>query len=142
MASRKRCRCGRKVVFFRKYEGSYLCRQCFLESIEKKFKRTVRKYGMLKSGDKIAVALSGGKDSSAVLYLMNKIVKPRRDIDLIAIMIDEGTGDYRKKHLELAKKFCKKLGVKYHVFSFKDEFGKGMKQKVREIDKGKVKILQ
>jgi uncharacterized protein (TIGR00269 family) len=142
MVSRKRCSCGRKVVFFRKYEGSYLCKQCFLESIEKKFKRTVRKYGMLKSGDKIAVALSGGKDSSAVLYLMNKIVKPRRDMDLIAIMIDEGTGEYRKKNLELAKRFCKKLGVKYHIFSFKDEFGKTMKQKVREIDKGRVKIKE
>lgn len=142
MVSRKRCSCGRKVVFFRKYEGSYLCKSCFLESIEKKFKRTVRKYGMLKSGDKIAVAFSGGKDSSAVLYLMNKIVKPRRDMGLIAIMIDEGTGDYRKKHLALAKKLCKKLGVEYHIFSFKNEFGKTMKQKVKEIDKGRVKIKE
>jgi uncharacterized protein (TIGR00269 family) len=137
-----RCRCGRRVVFFRKYEGSYLCRDCFMKSIEKRFKRTIRKHNMLRSGDRVAVSLSGGKDSSAVLYLMSKIVKPRKDMELIAIMIDEGTGEYRRKNLELAKKLCKKLGVEYHIFSFKDEFGKGMKQKVREIEKGDTKIRE
>jgi uncharacterized protein (TIGR00269 family) len=137
-----RCSCGRKAVFHRKYEGTYLCRDCFLRSIEKKFKRTVRKHGMIRSGDRVGVAFSGGKDSSAVLYLMNKIVSPRRDMSLVAIMIDEGSGEYRKKHLELARKFCKKLGVEYHCFSFREEFGKGITQKAREIRRGDSKIKE
>jgi len=143
MVSKKiKCKCGKRVVFFRKYEGSYLCKECFLKSIEKKFKRTVRKYGLIKSGDKIAVALSGGKDSSAVLYLMNKIVKPRRDVDLFAILIDEGIKGFRGENLKRGKDFCKKLGVKYHVFSFRDEFKKTMDQKVKEIRKKEVQIKE
>jgi uncharacterized protein (TIGR00269 family) len=137
-----RCNCGRKVVFHRKYEGSYLCRDCFLKSIEKKFKRTIRKYGMIKSGDKIAVALSGGKDSSAVLYLMKKIIKPRRDIELIAIMIDEGSGSARKNGITFAKRLCEKLDIKYHVYTFKEELGMGMKQKSREINKNDSEIKE
>ena len=143
MKKSERCECGKKkIVFFRKYEGSYLCKECFLKSIEKKFKRTIRKYGMIKSGDKIAVALSGGKDSSATLYLMNKIIRPRRDIELVAIMINEGSDDCRNKNLELAKKFCKKLGVKYYIFTFKEEFGKTIKQKAKEIENGDMKIKE
>lgn len=138
----KKCGCGKRVVFFRKYEGSYFCRECLLKSIEKKFKRTVRKYGLIKSGDKIAVAFSGGKDSTTALYLMSRIIKPRRDIELIAIMIDEGSGNYRKENLKLAREFCKKLGVEYHAFSFREEFGKTIKQKVEEIDKDKSKITE
>lgn len=140
--AKEKCKCGKRIVFFRKNEGSYLCRECFLKSVEKKFKRTVRKHRMIKSDDKIAVAFSGGKDSTAVLYLMNKIIKPRRDIDLIAIMIDEGSGDYRKENLNLAKKFCEKLGIEYHMFSFKKEFGKTIEEKMKEIDKDKEKITE
>ena len=142
MTKQIKCSCGKKVVFFRKYEGSYLCRSCFLVSIEKKFKRTVRKYKMIKSGDKIAVALSGGKDSSAVLYLMNKIIKPRKDIELIAIIIDEGSGKAREDSIKLGKKLCKKIGVKYHLFTFKDELGMEMKKKAREIDSKDSKIKE
>jgi uncharacterized protein (TIGR00269 family) len=131
-----KCRCGQKAVFFRKYEGTHLCRQCFLKSVEAKAMRTIRVHKMLASGDRVAVALSGGKDSCSVLYILHKIISPRRDMKLFAILVDEGAGEYRKNTLAVAKKFCDRLGVEYHVYTFQKEFKKTMAQKIKTIPRG------
>ncbi len=119
-----KCSCGKKAIFFRKYEGTHLCRICFCRSIERKFRKTVGKYHMISPGDHIVVALSGGKDSTTALYLMNGIVKPRRDIRLSAMIIDEGIRGFRSECIKAAKRFCKNLGVELHVFRFRDLYGK------------------
>jgi uncharacterized protein (TIGR00269 family) len=100
-------------------------------------KKNIRVHNLVKSGDRIGIGVSGGKDSTAALYVMHKILSPRRDIELAAILIDEGIKGYREKSLESAKELCKKLGVKHHVYSFGEEFGKTLDQKLREIRKGK-----
>jgi uncharacterized protein (TIGR00269 family) len=134
-----KCKCGRRAVYWRKYEGTHLCRQCFVKSVESKAKRTIRKHHMISPGDRIAVALSGGKDSSSVLYILNNIIKPRKDIEIFAIMIDEGSGNYRKRTLAIAKRLCDKLGIEYHIFSFKGEFGKTIAEKMKHIKDSKIK---
>lgn len=134
-AGMQKCHCGKKAIFYRRYEGRYLCKNHFVQSIESKVRKTIAKYKMLKSGDRIAFGISGGKDSTTVLYILNKILKPRRDIEYFAFSIDEGTGEYRKKSIGMAKKTCKELGVEHHVFSFKQFFGKGMKEKMEEVKK-------
>ncbi len=127
-----KCKCGKKAIFYRKYEGTYLCKSCFCRSIERKVKRTIRKYKLIKPKDKIAFALSGGKDSSLVLYLMKKIFKNRKDLKFFAISIDEGIKGYRDESLKKAKQLCKKLNIPHYVFSFKKEFGKDLDQLVKE----------
>lgn len=129
-----KCRCGKKAVFFRKYEGRALCKSHFLNSIETKARRTVNQGRMIKRGEKILVALSGGKDSNALLYLMNKIAG-RRGVKLEAITIDEGIKGYRPDTLKAARELCKRLGIKHHVYTFKDVFNKTLDQKVKEIIK-------
>ena len=126
-------KCGRKAVFHRKYEGLYLCERHFMRSIEDKVRRTIRKYGMVRRGDRIAFALSGGKDSSAVLYVMKKIFGKRKDLEFFAISIDEGIPGYRDESLKIARKLCESLGVEHHIFSFREEFGKTLGEKVGEI---------
>ena len=41
--------------------------------IEKQVRETIEKYKLLDKKDKIAVALSGGKDSTTVLYILHKL---------------------------------------------------------------------
>jgi uncharacterized protein (TIGR00269 family) len=123
-----KCACGRKAVFFRRYEGRYLCGLCFCRSIEKKFKKTVGKYEMIKPGDKIMIALSGGKDSTTALYLMNGIIGKRKDIKLFAFTVDEGLKGFRKECIRVAARFCKKLGIRHHTTSYKKYFGKSLEQ--------------
>jgi len=128
-------KCGKKAVYHRKYEGTYLCKKHFLESVEDKVRRTIRKGRMIERGDRIAFALSGGKDSSSALYMLAKLFIRRRDLEFFAISVDEGIPDYRDESLKIAKNLCKKLGVKHHVFSFESELGKSLSGKVEEINR-------
>ena len=124
--------CSKPAIIHRDYEGRSLCGKCFCRSIEKRFKKTIGKHGMIKHGDRIAVALSGGKDSAVALYLMYMVTGPRRDVELFAISIDEGIRGSRDLALKKAGELCRKLGIKQHTFSFKQEFGIALDEKVRK----------
>jgi uncharacterized protein (TIGR00269 family) len=114
-------KCGKEAVTFIRYNGTYLCREHFIEYVERRVRKDVRRQGIRKGV--VAVALSGGKDSLAALYLMNDIVKEHRDKELHAITVDEGISGYRPETIEVAKRHCDELGVEHHVVSFKDVVG-------------------
>ncbi len=116
-------KCNRNAIIFQKYSGMHLCQKHFVEDVERKVKLTIRKQYHVKKGDIIAVALSGGKDSSVLLYLLHKIFKERRDVAIVAISIDEGIAPYRQETLKQAKALAEELGVRHIIRSFKDEYG-------------------
>ena len=130
-----KCKCGNEVYYVRDYEGVKLCKKCFVRSIEKKVKRTIRQNKLLESGDKICMALSGGKDSVSCLYILSKIIKKRRDMEIFAIAIDEGLGKYRERTISKAREICKTLGIELKIFSFKNEFGKSLPEILKENPK-------
>lgn len=113
-------RCKKKPIIELKYVGLNLCMSCFIDYFEKRVRKTISDNGYFEGKGKIAVALSGGKDSTAVLYILSKTVKPKAN--LIAMTIDGGIRGYDDKLLKNAKKICKLLGIEHHVFSFKKEF--------------------
>ncbi|TFF63673.1 MAG: adenine nucleotide alpha hydrolase family protein [Promethearchaeota archaeon] len=120
--------CGTSTkVYHQDYSGQDFCPDCFVEYIEKKIFKTISKYQLLSTEDKIVVGLSGGKDSITLLYNLKKIqdqtfgAKP-----LLAISIDEGIGGYRKKSLEVAKHFCEKYDIEHKIESFKEHVGKSL----------------
>lgn len=76
---------------------------------------------MVKRDDKIAVGLSGGKDSTVLLHLLYDLQK-RRPFEMAAIIIDEGIKGYRDKTIEIAVENCCELGIEYSIFSFEEEF--------------------
>ena len=90
------CRCGGKTVYFRAYNGESLCSECFNNSIFEKVKKSISKFDMLHYGDKIGVAVSGGKDSTSLLYILSKITQGH-GTELYALTIDEGIEGYREE---------------------------------------------
>ena len=81
--------CGNTPVLYRKeHEGVVLGKKCFLTSVESKVRRTIVGEKMLESNDIVAVALSGGKDSVALLRILHKIEKRRPNARLVAITIE------------------------------------------------------
>jgi len=113
----------REAVYFRQYSGERLCRKCFIESIEEKTRNTISKYEMFEFDDRIAVAVSGGKDSTSLLYVLEKIEREFPKSTLVAVTVDEGIKGYRDEALKIARKNCMKLGVEHHVVSFEELFG-------------------
>jgi len=81
--------------------------------ISKRVGKAMVDYKMLSEGDKIAVAVSGGKDSLALL----KVLRDRQTFvpikyDLMAVHVDLG---YPKSCAKPLEKYFKKIGVKYHI---------------------------
>ncbi len=115
-------RCGGKPFYARRYSGETLCVTCFNESIVEKTRRTVSKYKMIAPGDRIAVAVSGGKDSLSLLNVLARLYRPRR-VQVVAVSVDEGVAGYRDEALRHARSVATELGVKQVVISYKEMFG-------------------
>jgi cytoplasmic tRNA 2-thiolation protein 1 len=117
---------NKQCVYFRQYSGQYLCRSCFIFSIEEKTSRTISKFSMVNYGDKIAVGVSGGKDSLSLLLVLKHLFERKKINDIIAITIDEGIAGYRDESLKIVKEFCSRLNIKNEIFSYKELFGMDM----------------
>lgn len=101
-----------------------------------KVKETIEKYKLIDKKDKVLVAASGGKDSTVVLYLLNKL-----GYNLEALFIDLGIGNYSSRNKENIVKFCKKEKIKLHIVSFKGEYGYSLCY-IRDILKEKDKNMK
>tara|TARA_Y100000310_G_C20619660_1_gene782573 strand:+ start:346 stop:1164 length:819 start_codon:yes stop_codon:yes gene_type:complete len=89
--------------------------------LETKVKNTISKYKLLNKKEKILVALSGGKDSTVIAYLLKKF-----GYNIEGLHIDLGLGKYSDRCLEKIKEFCKEQGIKLHVLDIKKHFGTRM----------------
>lgn len=93
-------------------------RQNIQKQVESKVKQTIKKFRLFSKKDRIFVAVSGGKDSTSILYILKKLgYKPE------ALTINSLIGNYSKGNLENIKEFCKEQRIKLHVVSLQDEFG-------------------
>ncbi len=122
--------CEKPVVYERKYEGTAFCKQHFLKNIEDKIRKMVGKYKYIRHGDRVGVALSGGKDSSVLLYVLNKLFG-KYEIKFIAITIDEGIAGYRNESIEIAKKLCSDLKIEHRITSYKELLGQTLDSKLK-----------
>lgn len=129
--------CGRHSIIHQRYSGVYRCDRCLKSSIEKKFRKTVNDYEMISPGDRVLIAVSGGKDSMTLMHLLTDFTD-HRSIDVATLTIDEGICGYRDESLKLVNKASKKLGIGNIIIRFKDAFGKSldrMSNSITEEDK-------
>ena len=95
-----------------------MVKNAFLDSIEKRVGSTIKKFSLFKKGEKIAVAVSGGKDSTACLYILKKL-----GYSPSALTVDAVIGNYTRQNLENLRIFCKEHDIKLEEVSFRKEFG-------------------
>ncbi len=130
------CFCGRKAVYEK--AGNALCKEHFIESFEKRVFSTIEEHSLFKDAKSIAVAASGGKDSTVLLYLVKKYTELQkkqhsRNMTLEAIAIDEGIKGYRQETLDFLKSFCKKHLVYLKILSFEEAFGFTLDSAVKKL---------
>ena len=80
-------------------------------------RQAVDEYEMIQEGDKIAVGISGGKDSLTLLYALVNLQKfyPKQ-FDLVAITVNLG---YEGFDLTGIQRLCEDLQVEYHIINTK-----------------------
>ncbi len=113
------------------YTGEVLCAKHFTRKFWRRVKRHLSKEGLITSGDRVGIGLSGGKDSTVLLNVLHELFSRRTDISLVAITVDEGIAGYRSPSLEVARRACGRLGIKHVVISARDEFGRTLDEAVR-----------
>jgi uncharacterized protein (TIGR00269 family) len=117
-------KCGKKPsVYHRPYSGERLCGGCFKASIKERVERTISRHDMFDHDSRIALGVSGGKDSLGLLRILADIEEKFPRADLIAVSVDEGISGYRDEALEIAKEACRLLGVEHRILSFEGLFG-------------------
>ena len=76
-------------------------------------RRADEKYGMIENGDKIAVGVSGGKDSMLLLFALSIYKKfCKKDFLIEAVTVDLGFESFDTSPI---RAFCEKIGVSYTV---------------------------
>ncbi len=94
----------------------------FNQYIVNQAREVIIDYNLIKPKDKVAVGLSGGKDSVLTLYLLADLVD-ELDFELVAVSVDEGISGYRGEGINVARIIASKLDVELVEGSFKKEFG-------------------
>ena len=79
-------------------------------------KKTIKKSKMFDAGDRVAVAVSGGVDSVALLHFLQEN-KKELGIELVAVNVDHQIRKTSADDSKFVEDFCNKLGV--HCYKFK-----------------------
>ncbi len=84
-----------------------------LQQVLSYVRRAVDDYQMIEDGDRIAVGISGGKDSLTLLYALNNLKRfyPQK-FEILAVTVDLG---FSNLNLEKIEEFCRQLQVEYHI---------------------------
>lgn len=89
-------------------------RKRFRKSIWCKFTKAVKEYELVKEGDKIAVCISGGKDSMLMAKLFQELkLHNKVSFELTFLVMNPG---YSPENLEIIKKNAKKLHIPITIF--------------------------
>lgn len=88
-----------------------------LKFIEK-VKKTIKKYRMLESGDKVIIGVSGGPDSMALLYALNQI-KKKYNLELKVTHLNHGfRGKEAQREAQFVEDMAQKLKLSCEVKTF------------------------
>ena len=89
-------------------------RKKFHKQLFTPFAKAINRYGLLKEGDKVAVCISGGKDSMLMAKLFQELKRHNKyPFELVFLVMDPGYNDMNRKVIE---QNAEMLGVPITVF--------------------------
>jgi tRNA(Ile)-lysidine synthase TilS/MesJ len=102
-----RCdKCQSSAIIYQKYSGKRLCQAHFDEDVFRKVRESLRQTGLFGRGARVALDLDGGIGSAVLAFVLKDIFRNRRDIDFVAVVVDE-----RKAPAEHARLIAERLDI-------------------------------
>lgn len=90
------------------------CKKHFIEDFETQAHNTIQQYNLIREGETICVAASGGKDSLALLHILSQ------KYPVEALCVDEGIPGYRDETIRDLKEFCNTRNIPLNIVDFAD----------------------
>lgn len=88
--------------------------------LEEKVIQTIKKYNMIKDGDKVVIGVSGGPDSITLLNILNNL-KEKLNIKIYVVHINHMIRKEANEETEYVREFCNKLGIDFFIKKIKVE---------------------
>ena len=86
----------------------------FRENLMTPFTKAIRTYELLRSGDRVAVCISGGKDSMLMAKLFQELQRHRKfPFELKFLVMDPG---YREENRRLIEENAARMGIPLTIF--------------------------
>jgi uncharacterized protein (TIGR00269 family) len=117
------------------YARLRLCPDCFSDFFVSRVRRTVEEFRMFREGDRVGVAISGGKDSGALLHALRSAFP---GLDLVALHVNLGIPEYSAHCQSIAEGLAGELGVELLTFDLGRELGIGIGDFEGTAFKGKI----
>ncbi|HIQ24190.1 MAG TPA: adenine nucleotide alpha hydrolase family protein [Pyrodictium delaneyi] len=114
--------CGAPAVARVPYARLTLCSRHFMEFIERKVERVLRRAGALRRGARLLAAVSGGKDSAAMLTALARITKSN-GVEVVGLHLVLGFGPYSRKSREAAEEACRVNNIPCIVLDLEEVLG-------------------
>jgi uncharacterized protein (TIGR00269 family) len=124
-------KCGKPAVYLRRYTSEYLCGTCLVQTTIDRVRKTINRHKMLADKDRIAVGISGGKDSAVLLHILHTIESSYPNSEIVPVTIDEGIQGYRNEALESARELSRSLNLTLEVLSFEELLGYSLDEIVK-----------
>jgi uncharacterized protein (TIGR00269 family) len=110
------CR-GPAVVDIRRHNAAF-CRDHFLHHCSEQVRRAVKEHEMLHPGERVLVAVSGGKDS---LALWDVLADLGHDAD--GLYLGLGIGEYSDRSRDAARAFARERALSLHEVDLRADYG-------------------
>lgn len=117
-------RCDRSAVMHAAYAGQHLCDEHFLESVERRVRRRIRKDGLYDGEDTTwLIGISGGKDSAVLSTILVETFGDNPTVTLEGICLHEGIDGYRDASLDAARALADQLDLTLTEQTFSNLYG-------------------
>ncbi len=109
---------------------SGFCKNHFVNYFEAKVKKTIRRFKLINKDEKIAIALSGGKDSTTLTYVLKKL-----GYNIEAVTVNPDIEKFSDKNTINLKFFCDKYKIPLHELSFKEVYKLNVQEIIKKTGK-------
>jgi len=117
-----KCRtCGEKAAINMRQHKLALCREHFLEWLPGQVQKAIEHYRMFEHGERVLVAVSGGKDSLSLWDMLWRLGYATEGL-YIGLGI-QGEADYSRTSRDLSQKFADERSLKLTVVDVRDLYG-------------------
>jgi len=123
-----------KAILKRPKTAQMICKECFYTVFETEIHETIVLSKLFKKGERVAIAASGGKDSTVLAEIMTLLnEKYNYGLDLFLLSVDEGITGYRDDSLETVKRNQLQYKIPLKIVSYKELYGWTMDEIVKQI---------